>query len=405
MSRALNAGGIRIFLWHGGDFVEARHAIPPEAAHGWTLALGAQDLDGDLKPEIYVANDFGPDRLLHNDSSPGHPNFVPVTGVRRFDDPKSKVVGRDSFKGMGVDFADVNGDGIPDIFVSNITESYALEESNFLFVSNGERGAWQHGHAPFDDRSESAGVARSGWGWDARFADLDNDGVPEILQATGFVRGEVNRWPELHELAMSNDVAIHHAGAWPRFTHGTEISGHDRNPFFVRGHDGKYHDVSSIAAPDRGVSRGIATADVDADGLLDYAVARQWDTSIFYQNRSKPAGRALEIRLLMSARPTSKIALIPYAAPGLAAYPAIGASARVRLARDGAPLLVAQVTSGNGHSGKSSPELHFGLGDVPPDSPIDLDVKWREKGGAIASQRFRVRPGVWTIVLPATEAR
>src|SRR3712207_7095987 len=42
-----------------------------EVAHSWTLAVGAADLDGDLLPELYFANDFGPDRLLHNRSQPG----------------------------------------------------------------------------------------------------------------------------------------------------------------------------------------------------------------------------------------------------------------------------------------------------------------------------------------------
>ena len=61
------------------------------------------------------------------------------------------------------------------------------------------------GIAPYVDRSEPLGVSRSGWGWDARLADFDNDGTLEALQAIGFLRGNVNRWPELHEIAMGND--------------------------------------------------------------------------------------------------------------------------------------------------------------------------------------------------------
>ena len=51
--------------------------------------------------------------------------------------PKSKVLGHDSFKGMGVDFADLNGDGMLDMYVSNIAAEYALEESHFVWVSTG----------------------------------------------------------------------------------------------------------------------------------------------------------------------------------------------------------------------------------------------------------------------------
>jgi hypothetical protein len=406
MSYALNGGGERVFLWHhdpsrtsGAGFVEAPNALPREVASGWTLAVGAQDLDGDLLPELYVANDFGPDHLLHNESRPGHVRLTPVTGVRRFADPKSKVLGRDSFKGMGVDFADVNSDGIPDIAVSNISETYALEESNFLFVSDAKRGSWRRGRVPFADRSEQLGVARSGWGWDIRFGDFDNDGVDEIVQATGFVRGSVNRWPELHELAMANDTAVHRAAAWPLFAgDDTDLSGHSRNPFFVRDRDGRYQNIASLLSADQGVSRGIATADVDGDGRLDYAVARQWDTSYVLHNESPDAGRAIELRLLRSAVPSSRIEVFSGVPSDVRAYPAIGAEAVIRVG-SGAPH-IAHVNGGNGHSGKSSPEIHAGLGHVPADAPVEVALRWRE-AHVIAAQRLQLKPGIWTIVLPA----
>jgi hypothetical protein len=80
------------------------------------------------------------------------------------------------------------------------------------------------------------------------------------------------------------------------------------------------------------------------------------------------------------------------------AYPAIGAEAVIRV-RSAAPH-IAQVNGGNGHSGKSSPEIHVGLGHVPADEPVEVALLWREPGGAIAAQRLHLRPGIWTIVLP-----
>src|SRR5690242_20266310 len=101
---------------------------------------------------------------------------------------------------MGVDFADLNGDGIFDIYVSNIAAPWSLEESHFLWLSSGRLSEFERGVAPYYDASEGLGLSRSGWGWDARLVDLDNDGVPEALQATGFVDGTTSRWPELQEL-------------------------------------------------------------------------------------------------------------------------------------------------------------------------------------------------------------
>src|SRR5207253_4741204 len=149
----------------------------------------------DLLPEVYFANDFGPDVLLHNLSRPGVLRFEVLTGEPGFTTPSSKVLGKDSFKGMGVDFADLNGDGLLDIYVSNIAAEYALEESHFIFLSTGRLDLMKQRIAPYVESSEALGLSRSGWGWDTRFGDFNNDGVVEALQAVGFMNGTVNRWP------------------------------------------------------------------------------------------------------------------------------------------------------------------------------------------------------------------
>ena len=148
-AKALNGGYKHVFLWQsgatGGDsppvtYREVKDVFREEVARGWTVAMGAADLDGDLLPEIYFAHDFGPDRLLHNRSTPGHLEFAVLEGRRDFTTPKSCVLGHDSFKGMGCDFGDVNGDGLLDIYVSNIATKFGLTESHFLWQSTGQSG-------------------------------------------------------------------------------------------------------------------------------------------------------------------------------------------------------------------------------------------------------------------------
>ncbi|HEY8020394.1 MAG TPA: FG-GAP and VCBS repeat-containing protein, partial [Thermoanaerobaculia bacterium] len=302
MSHAPNGGRNRLLLFAGataGDrpsvrFTDIPDAFDHQTTYSWTLAIGAADLDGDMRPELYFANDFGNDRLLHNLSTPGHPRFAVLHGERTLATPRSKILGRDSFKGMGVDFADLNGDGRLDIYVSNIAQDYALEESHFVWVSTGETGRMREGVAPYVDRSEPLGLARSAWSWDARFVDFDDDGVPEAVQATGFVHGATNRWPELQELAMGNDNLLHVLGCWPFFRPTDDLSGRAHDPFFVRAASGRYFDV----APELGfgmnqISRGLAVADVDGDGRLDLAVANQWGDSYFYRNVSPHPGAFL----------------------------------------------------------------------------------------------------------------
>lgn len=404
MSRAFNGGRTHILRWVAGTggpeptvrYEEVRDAFDEEVARGWTLAIGARDLDGDLLPELYLAHDFGPDRLLHNRSTPGHIKFAVLEGKRRFSSARSKVVGHDSFKGMGVDFGDLDGDGITDIFVSDLT-SFALQENHMAFIGTGDTQAMKEGIAPYVDRSEPLGLAHSGWAWDNKLADFDNDGVPEVVQACGFVRGEVSRWPELEELAMENDGMIDKPSTWPRFDLGDDLSGHESMPFFVR-LDGRYVNISAdLGLADPQVSRGIAIADVDGDGDLDFAIANQWDTSWFVRNDCPNCGAflGLHLRLPLAPAPTAVHSGHPSRSP--ATRPAIGAQATVTLP-DGRRLS-AEVDGGNGHSGKRSPDIHFGLGHLPSSTSLSVNLRWRDPRGQIHEETRQLMPGWQTIDL------
>ena len=404
MSFAHNGGSKPILLWKSAtagaqpsvQFTRA-HDADTELGTGWTLAMAACDVDGDLLPEIYIANDFGPDVMLHNLSTPGRLAFQRLHGRRDWTTPKSKVLGQDSFKGMGVDCADLNGDGIPDLMVSNITDTYALEESNLLFVSTGDTGVMKSGIAPYHDQAERMGVARSGWSWDVRFGDFDNDGVPEIVQATGFVKGSKNRWPELQELAMGNDLMLHSPAHWPRFVAGDDLSGDNHDRFFVRSRSGRYFDVAeNVGLGEPMVTRGVAVADVDGDGRLDFALANQWGQSFFFHNTAPQTGAFLGLHVLLPVQPGSTVIRDGHPGRDVRAYPALGTRATVYLP-DGRKL-VKQVDGGNGHSGKSSPDLHFGLG-APGAGKLRVALDWRDRNGAVRHMETSLAPGWHTIFL------
>ena len=419
MSRAYNAGRSRLLLWQNAtegsepsirfktveDYVDGSPEQKEMVTHGWTLAVGAADLDGDLLPEIYFANDFGPDRLLHNRSRPGELRFAVLEGHKSLTTPSSKVLGRDSFKGMGVDFADLNGDRILDILVSNIAATFALEESHLVFLSTGATGQIRTGAAPYVDRGEDLGLSRSGWGWEIKTADLNNDGTYEVLQATGFLKGEENRWPELQELATANDQLLSNPNSWPRFQPGDALSDKDHNPFFVRAGDGRFYDLAAeLGLNQEQVSRGLAIADVNGDGLLDYAVANQWATSFFYLNESPKPGAFLGIRLRLplnqkSVEPTKICSNGQgWNLPGRSA---IGAVATVKLP-DGRQL-VTQADGGNGHSGKRSNDVHFGLGSLSPTVRLPVEINWRNAQGQIQRQTIQLSPGWHTVILGQPE--
>ncbi|MGA5299656.1 CRTAC1 family protein [Nucisporomicrobium flavum] len=375
MSNATNGGRNRILRLDHVDrtgpvpvprYADASAAFADDQARSWTLAFGAQDLDGDGLPELYTANDFGRDHLLHNRSTPGHIAFTELRGRRSASMPKSKVIGNDSFKSMGVAFPDLNADGRPDIVVSNITTQWGLQESNFAYVSTGT-GPIRGRPAPYTDRSEPLGLSRSGWGWDIKAADFDNDGTDELIQAVGFVAGRGNDWPQLQELAMTNDDVLRFPWSWPNFGPGTDIAGHQRDPFFVRDADGRYVDIGErLGIANAGPSRGIAVADVDHDGRADVLLANQWARSQFLRNTG-PAGAYLGLR-----------PLLPATAPGGHPRPAIGAA--VTVTRADGRVLRQQLYPANGHTGVNGPELLFGLG-AAADAPVSVTVTWRDASG------------------------
>ncbi|HEX8088525.1 MAG TPA: VCBS repeat-containing protein, partial [Blastocatellia bacterium] len=88
---------------------------------GFTAALGEADYDNDGWQDFYVANDFGPDKLYHND------------GNGAFTDVSRNTIGVDGRKGMNVDWGDYNNDGFLDIYITNMTEPWQ-RECNMLWV-------------------------------------------------------------------------------------------------------------------------------------------------------------------------------------------------------------------------------------------------------------------------------
>ncbi|MEV0899205.1 CRTAC1 family protein [Actinoplanes sp. NPDC049802] len=401
MSRAENGGGAHILRWiaaTGGDEPSASYreqpgAIDPAKASGWTLGSASADLDGDMLPELYLANDFGHDHLFHNVSTPGRIKFASTSGRRGAATPKSMVLGHDSFKGMSVEFGDLTGTGRFDMFVSNITTSWGIEESNFLWKNTATsaedaKAKLSSGVAPFDQKAADYGMAFTGWGWDAKMADFDNSGHPAVVQADGFVKGTINRWSWLQELAMSNDLMLQNPDMWPHARPGDDISGHEALAFWARGEDGAFTNISKelgMAVPVP--TRGIAVGDTDGNGGQDFAVARQWDEPIYYRNDNPGDGDFVGLRLHRPALGDTT---------GAATTPAYGAKVRLTTA-DGRTQL-AQVDGGGGHSGRRSFDVFFGLG-ANGDRPATAEISWVDLDGGRHVQTLELNPGWHDLML------
>ncbi len=406
-THARNGGENRIFLWAGAtsgpeptvQYRQVEDPFPGDTEHGWTLAVGAGDIDKDGLSDLYISNDFGPDTLLLNRSKPGAVSLIELKGVETASTPESQVLGQDTFKGMGIDFADLNGDGLLDMYVSNIASKLGMGEVHFVWMSTGDVAAMERGVAPYEERSEALGVAYSAWAWDSRMDDFNNDGVLELVQATGLFKGDIDRWADIAQLALVNDNFVKDPRRWPVIPPNTDIDGWDPNPFFVRGEDGRYVDLSAELFP--GVlpnSRGIATADVDGDGDLDMAWGNHWEDSFFYRNDAPSAGAFLGLHLLLPPADAPASRVVREGHPSWReGSPAIGAFVTVRTP-DGRSF-VRQVDGGNGHTGARSPDLHLGLGEVAANADLDVEITWRDRAGTLHNDKLTMRPGWHTVVL------
>ncbi len=344
--RARNGG--HNFLYHqqdDGSFVEVATDLGLDDP-GWTLAVGAGDLDDNGWPDLYCADDFGPDQLFLNRGG----SFANVSDT---------AIGFDSKKGMNVDFGDFDNDGWLDVYVTNITTAEYLQEGNMLWYN---QGLGDDGELKMIDIALESGTYDGGWGWGAKFFDYDNDGDLDIVSANGFISaGEGSYW---YDLASWTVTGIDSADArnWPPIGERS-FSGYERLRLWRN--DGLYsftEQAKNAGLESISDGRGIAVVDYDNDGDLDVFVANQDAEPNLYRNDHGAPGHWLTVTLEIDpATGVNRDAV------GSRLTAVTSGTLRIR-ERDG----------GNGYSGQSDPRVHFGLGDAVR---LDLlEVRWPDGG-------------------------
>jgi hypothetical protein len=199
--------GVPDTLWRNrgdGTFADVT-AEAGVGSRGWNLAAAWGDYDGDGWPDLYVANEFGPNALFRNRRDGTFEDRARASGTA------------DGGASMGVAWGDYDGDGDLDLFVSNMhaNSGWALFHPDFptpipwrfrlfgLFTSKVRnesqrivdrlvRGSSLYrndGDGTFTDVSDAAGVRDGQWGWSAEFVDYDLDGRLDLYAVDGFVSG------------------------------------------------------------------------------------------------------------------------------------------------------------------------------------------------------------------------
>jgi hypothetical protein len=297
-----------------GHFTEVSEKIGL-AKPGKGLGVAIADYDRDGHIDLFVANDSMPEFLYHNKGDGKFEEVALESGVAVDGEGRT-------FAGMGVDFADYNNDGLPDLVITDLaSQMYAL------FRNNGDR--------TFTYESYPSGLGRmtmghSGWG--VRFLDYDNDGWKDLLIAQGH---------DLDTIELTR----------PNLRY--------REPMLLARNTGRsFEDVSSEAGSvfrEAWVGRGLAIGDIDNDGRVD-AVVTTNDGPLY---------------VLHNATPTSNHWLILKLVGHRSNRDAIGAEVRVVA---GKITQVATVTTASSYLSSSDKRVHFGLGTETLAAAIE--IRW-----------------------------
>jgi hypothetical protein len=183
--RGLPGTGDLLYRNNGdGTFAEVGKEAGVDDPQGFFgLGLAWFDYNGDHRPDLFVANDSNPNLFYKN---LGNGKFQEVgfpTGVALSEDGSEQG-------SMGVALGDYNGDGRPDLFVTNFAEEYTI-----LYRQDADGN---FSDASFQSRSAASSLPYVGWG--TAFFDYDNDGWQDILAVNGHV------YPQLERVGVSGSV-------------------------------------------------------------------------------------------------------------------------------------------------------------------------------------------------------
>ena len=291
----------------------------------YCFSVTTLDYDEDGWPDIYMACDSTPSILYHNNRDGTFTDTGAEVGVAFNEDGREQA-------GMGATAADYDGDGHIDLFRTNFSDDTSTLYRN-------------HGDKTFSDETFAAavGVHTDALGWGAMFADVDNDGWPDLLVANGHVYPEVDA------------AGLGAAYREPRFLYRNLGPGPGGGP---GAGTVKFADISKTSGPgllDPRSSRGLAIGDLWNDGRLDAVINNLSDKPMLLVNEAANANHWLGLRLIGTVSNRD----------------AIGARLTLLAAKRA---WVDEIRSGSSYNSSNDLRLHFGLGAET--RLTGIEVRW-----------------------------
>ena len=340
--------------------------------YGGEMAFGlgvvVSDVNRDGWPDIYVSNDFNERDYLYINNHDG-----------TFDERLDREMPYISYFSMGLDIADINNDGWPDIYTTDMlpgdeyrlrtTSTFEGWESYQTKVKNGfhyqlMRNMLQlnNGNGTFSDIGQMAGVARTDWSWSALLADFDLDGFKDLYVTNGIAR-DVTSQDYVHFLASERTLAMATGSQEKRadfvaLTKAAPSTKLQHHAFRNKG-DLTFADETVNWGLDKpSFGSGAAYVDLDGDGALDLIVNNVNDEAFVYRNNS----RAL--------RTDNHYLQVSLEGEGRNRF-GVGAKVAVQVGRD---TLYEELSPTRGFESSVDYVLTFGLGKA--DSAQSVTVTW-----------------------------
>ena len=291
----------------------------------WTLAAASADFNGDGWPDIYLANDYGPEELYLNDH--GRRFVLTTAGLES-----------ESKSGMSATLGDAFNRGRLDAFVTNISER------GYLFQNNNLRLNEMPESHRFRNVAEGA-IADAGWAWGAQFGDLNNDGANELFVANGFISADPKKsyWYAMSKIAGANGRFFEDAATWPAFGNAS-LSGYERSRVYInRGVAGWVDVATKVGVTDTYDGRAVALADLSNRGAVDVIVANQNQRAVLYRDYPDSTNHWIAFKLVGTRSNRSAI--------GAEVVLEAGDLKQRRI-----------VDGGSGFASQNDRRLHFGLG-------------------------------------------